>query len=173
VKPDKPILPQKLTIRSFRQEDIPKIIDMHELLYAEEWGLNTEFRDYVSIAMDKFIGSFDHQAENLWIAEFDAAFAGSIAIVKADTQTAQLRWLLVEPDMRRKGIGNLLVQTAVDFCKEKGYSHTILWTLSFLKTARHIYERFGFYSTITKESHIWGKDLVEECWELVISPDMG
>lgn len=174
MKTSEPILSpgfSQIKIRNFRNKDIPRIIDMHEALYAEEWGLNAEFRDYVAIAMYKFADSFDSQAENLWIAEFDATFAGSIAIVKVDTNTAQLRWLLVEPDMRCKGVGNLLVQTAIGFCIEKGYSRIILWTLSFLETARHMYEQFGFNPTATKTSDIWGKDLVEECWELLISPN--
>ncbi len=159
---------KQVKIRSFRKEDTQHIIDRHEVLYASEYGLNSEFKDYVADAMYQFADSFNAQDENIWIAEYDGAFAGCIALVKIDKQTAQLRWFLAEPEMRGKGIGNLLMKTAVEFCKEKGYTRVILWTLSMLAAARHLYDRFGFKLKETKEHQIWGQDLVEECWELTL-----
>lgn len=157
---------KQVAIRSFRQEDIQHIIDRHEVLYAQEYNLSSEFKDYVADAMYKFAGSFNAKTENLWVAEYNGAAVGCIAIVKVDKQTAQLRWFLVEPEMRGMGVGNLLMQTAVSFCKEKGYKRVILWTLSILGAARHLYRRFGFELKETNTHHIWGRDLTEECWEL-------
>lgn len=156
----------RIAIRSFQKKDLGHIIDRHEALYAEEYGLNAEFKDYVADAMHKFSESFDPRAENLWIADYDGTAVGCIAIVRVDEQTAQLRWFLVEPEMRGKGVGNLLMQTAVDFCSEKGYRRVVLWTLSILEAARHLYGRFGFRLKERHSHHIWGRELTEECWEL-------
>ena len=100
------------------------------------------------------------------MAEIQGRFAGSVAIVRRDDQTAQLRWPIVEPGQRRRGIGRQLVSEAVRFAREAGYRAVILWTIDFLHSARRLYTEAGFHLTETKASHVWGRELIEECWQL-------
>jgi DNA-binding MarR family transcriptional regulator/GNAT superfamily N-acetyltransferase len=153
-------------IRPHRPGDIGYVIHRHGVLYAREYGFNEEFDAYVAEGMAGFIKGFDPTAEHLWIAESDGIIVGSVAIVRRDRETAQLRWLFVEPSERRRGIAGKLVEEAVVFARKKGYARVILWTIDFLHGARALYTRAGFALTETKESRVWGKTLNEEKWEL-------
>src|SRR5437763_61699 len=68
----------------------------------------------------------------LWLAERDGQVVGSVAIVPATPEAAQLRWFLVEPSARGVGLGRRLLGEAVAFCQERGYDRVFLWTVSAL-----------------------------------------
>ena len=154
-----------VTIRSHRPGDIGYVIHRHGVIYAREYGFNEAFDAYVAGGMAGFIEN-KSSAEHLWIAEFQERFAGSVAIVRHDAQTAQLRWLIVEPEVRQKGIGKQLVSQAVRFAGDNDYRSVILWTIDFLDSARSLYADAGFQLVETKASQVWGQTLMEECWRL-------
>ena len=160
-----PKRPALVTIRSHRPGDIGYVIHRHGVLYAREYGFNHELDAYVAKGMADFIETFSDD-DHLWIAETRGAFSGSVAIVRRDDTTAQLRWLIVEPKERKKGIGRQLVDEAVRFSKERGLQYVTLWTIDFLLSARNLYAAAGFRLIETKTSQVWGKTLTEECWRL-------
>jgi N-acetylglutamate synthase-like GNAT family acetyltransferase len=43
-----------------------------------------------------------------------------------DLSLAQLRWFLVEPNMRNSGLRHILLDIAISFCKDKNYKHIFL-----------------------------------------------
>jgi GNAT superfamily N-acetyltransferase len=113
-----------------------------------------------------FVQNFDASKECMLIPEIDGYPVVSIAIAKVDDKIAQLRYYLLEPEPRGKGLGHKLVDMALMFCKDKGYTHIFLETISALKAARHIYKSKGFKITHTHENPEWGKDTFEEHWDL-------
>jgi DNA-binding MarR family transcriptional regulator/GNAT superfamily N-acetyltransferase len=155
-----------ISIRNFEPKDIEYIIDRHRVLYENEFGFTSEFGDYVEEYVKKFKEYHDPNKEAIFIAEEDGAPIGVIAIVKAEDTTAQLRWFLIEPDARGKGLGHKLMDTAIDFSKDKGYKHVFLWTVNILEPARHLYREHGFSLTECKEHELWGHQLTEERWDL-------
>lgn len=157
-----------ITIRAYETKDIEFIIKKHRDLYEAEYGFGPEFGDYVEEYMLKFNKSYDPTMENIWVAEINGLVVGVIAIVKVDNSTAQLRWFLIEPEMRGKGLGHRLMKTAIDFSKGKDYTHVFLWTVDILKTARHLYKNYGFTLTETKENNSWGSHIIEERWDLYL-----
>jgi GNAT superfamily N-acetyltransferase len=154
-----------VTLRSHRPGDVGYVIHRHGVLYAREYGFNHEFDAYVAKGMAEFIESFSDR-DHLWIAETRGEFSGSVAVTRRDENTAQLRWLIVEPKDRGKEIGRQLINEAVRFAKDKGFDSIMLWTIDFLHAARHLYAAAGFSLTETKTSRVWGKTLTEECWTL-------
>ncbi|MFX0006997.1 MAG: GNAT family N-acetyltransferase [Promethearchaeota archaeon] len=153
-------------IRSHRPGDIGYIIFRHGVIYAMEYQLDETFEAYVAKYMAEFIENYNRNTERLWIVEKGTEIIGSIAIVKNDDTTAQLRWLLVEPHMRNKGIGTKLMDEALNFCKNRGYQKIILGTFSDLLNARRLYKKNGFQLVQSKSHTIWGQNLTEEQWEL-------
>lgn len=91
---------------------------------------------------------------------------GSIAIVYVDNETAQLRWFLLDAEIRGRGLGKKLITAALDFCREKKYKKVMLMTCSKTTAARALYAKNGFTITETKRHKIWGQQMDEEIWEL-------
>lgn len=92
--------------------------------------------------------------------------AGSIAVARVDEDTAQLRFFMLEPEMRKRGYGNRLIDLALDFCWEKGYKKVFLLTITAQVVARHVYETHGFYKVWSQDKSEWGEGVIEERWDL-------
>ncbi|MFX0033599.1 MAG: GNAT family N-acetyltransferase [Candidatus Hodarchaeota archaeon] len=160
--------PEFYSLRSHRPGDIGYITHRHGVIYANEYQLDETFEAYVAKYMAEFIENYDVNKEKLWIVEQENEIIGSIAIAKINDKTAQLRWLLVEPHMRNNGIGSKLIHEALNFCKNQGYQKVILGTFSDLIIARKLYEKNGFRLIESKVHPIWGQNLTEEQWELIL-----
>jgi len=158
---------QPIKIRNkIKPGDIDQIIRLHNILYAQEYGFDKTFELYVAKPLKEFATSFSDK-ERIWIVEYEDKIQGVIAIVKSGEKKSQLRWFLLHPNLRGKGIGKKLVNEAIQFSKEKGYSSIFLWTVSILEAANSIYKSVGFKLKEEKVHKIWGKILTEQRYDLV------
>ena len=82
---------------------------LHGILYASEQGWDHTFDAYVAIPLAEFAKSHSSR-ERIWIAEKEGRIVGSVAIVKFSEKEAQLRWLLLDPDVRGLGLGRRLLE---------------------------------------------------------------
>ncbi|HXH10885.1 MAG TPA: GNAT family N-acetyltransferase [Alphaproteobacteria bacterium] len=161
-----------VTIRDeIRPGDIGYIIHLHGLLYAKEYGLDCTFEGYVADSLAQFVLAFDARTARLWVAESDEHIVGSIGIVGVSASEAQLRWFLVHPVCRGRGLGRTLLLEALRFCRDRGVASVFLWTFSELQTAAHLYRSVGFRKTEHKTHPIWGKMITEERYDLVLQAD--
>ncbi|MBN2323667.1 MAG: GNAT family N-acetyltransferase [Spirochaetes bacterium] len=144
--------------------DVGGIVCLHGRLYAEEYGFDCSFEPYVAVPLSEFAVR-RHERERIWIVEYRGRVCGSVAIVEHTKSEAQLRWLILHPDLRGHGLGKKLVRDAVSFCKACRYSGIFLWTVDFLDAARRIYESEGFVLTDQKKHRIWGVSLTEQRYE--------
>jgi DNA-binding MarR family transcriptional regulator/GNAT superfamily N-acetyltransferase len=153
-------------LRAHKPGDIGWVVHRHGALYAQEWGYDATFEALVARIAADFIDHFDPARERCWIAEKDGAIAGSVFVVAKSKTVAKLRMLLVEPSARGLGIGGRLVDECVRFARAAGYRMLTLWTHSQLTAARRLYQQAGFTRTHAQPVHSFGKDLVDEIWEL-------
>ena len=68
--------------------------------------------------------------------------------------------------LRGKGVGNGLMQTAIDFCRGHGYGQVYLWTFEGLDAARHLYEEHGCWLVEQGKGTEWGREVTEQRFEL-------
>lgn len=158
----------EIVLRQHRVGDIGWIIYRHAVLYSEEYGWNDQFEALVAQGAGRFLIEFYPARERCWIAEANGKFAGSIFIVKdlERENTAKLRFFLVEPEARGKGVGRKLLEAAIQFSKKCGYNNIVLWTNDCLHAARHLYESYGF-QLIEEEPIDWfGPQTIAQTWEL-------
>ncbi len=146
--------------------DLGEIVRLHGVLYAEEYGLDNTFEAYVAGPLSEFVLCEDKRGQHIWVVEQGGKVVGCIAIVRSAEGVAQLRWFILTPETRGKGLGKRLMEEAVNYSRRAGYRRIILWTFSELETAIALYRRWGFEKTEEKPHHIWGRDLVEEKYEL-------
>jgi ribosomal protein S18 acetylase RimI-like enzyme len=155
-----------ITLRTeLRPGDLGLIVHLHGVTYARERGFDPTFEAYVAGPLAEFVRS-DSPRGRIWVAEQGSRLVACVAIVAAAPQTAQLRWFLVDPAARGRGLGKRLLHEAVAFCRSCGYAEVVLWTESALTVAARLYQGAGFRKTQEKPGRLWGVDLVEEKYEL-------
>lgn len=155
------ILPSNVRIRhNLKPGDIGYLTYLPGVLYTEKYGWDYTLEAYVAGPLSKFAQSHAVR-EQIWIVEKDEMVTGSIAIVEASREEAQLNWLLLHPTLRGHGVGNILVAEAINFCKHHGYSAVFLWTVSSLTAAAHLYKSAGFQLTQENPRAMWGAFVIE------------
>jgi GNAT superfamily N-acetyltransferase len=159
--------------KDLRPGDIGMVIHLHGVVYAEEQGWDETFDGYVAAPLAEFATSRSER-ERIWIVEVaesaeretDRRIVGSAAVVEASEGEAQLRWLLLAPEVRGLGLGRWLAEEAVEFSRSVGYSSIFLWTVRGLETAEGLYHSLGFEETEEKTSDIWGGVVTEVRYDL-------
>ena len=151
-------------LRDPRPGDMGWIVHRQAVLYAQEYGWNTEYEALVAEIVAKYLRDFDPRWERCWIAEKDGSVVGSAFVVREDDATAKLRLLYVDPCARDLGVGSRLVDECLRFARQVGYRKMVLWTNSILADARRLYERAGFELVEEEPHHSFGKDLVGQVW---------
>ena len=155
-----------ITIRTgLKPGDLGYITHLHGKIYAEEYGFYTSFEPYVARPLSNFSLS-ENQRQKIWIVEKADEIVGSITIVDAGDNLAQLRWLLLTKENRGQGIGKKLMQYAIDFCREQGFDGVFLWTVDLLVEAAGLYNSHGFRITEEKRHRLWGLMLNEQRYGL-------
>jgi predicted N-acetyltransferase YhbS len=163
-----PKSPTPYLLRPHRPGDIGWIIHRHGVVYAEEFDFDETFEALVAEILVQFIRQHDPKRECLWIAEQGGERIGSIMIVDAGDQVAQLRLLLVEPKARGQTVGMRLVDECIKFSRRNHYRKIKLWTQSNLLQARHLYAKAGFEKVSESSHKSFGQDLIAEFWELTL-----
>lgn len=153
-------------LRHYQPGDIGWVVQRHAELYAAAFNWGEEFEAMVAEIAANFISHYNPKKERCWIAEMDGERVGSVFLVKVSDEIAKLRMLIVEPKARGLGIGARLVEECVRFARKAAYQKITLWTNSDLHTARQIYQKAGFQLVQNDISHQFGKEWIEETWEM-------
>jgi DNA-binding MarR family transcriptional regulator/N-acetylglutamate synthase-like GNAT family acetyltransferase len=160
----------EVSIRSFQPGDVGYVAYLHGKLYHKTYGFGRTFEYYVMKGLTEFLEN--SEGGDLWVAEVNGEIAGSIAITQSSEQIAQLRWFVVDENYQGLGIGKKLMDTAIAFCRKRGYQHVFLWTVSILDTARHLYQKYNFKLTEEKPNETWtGTKLIKERWDLTLTDE--
>jgi GNAT superfamily N-acetyltransferase len=147
---------------------IGRITELHATYYSKNWNFRLYFEAKVATGISEFLNRFDPDRDGFWLALLDGEIIGSIVIdgIKADSDGAHLRWFIVDPDYAGKGIGGLLIDEALEFCRKLNYRRVYLWTFQGLDPARHLYEKNGFKMCKEHEDTQWGVSVLEQMFEL-------
>jgi ribosomal protein S18 acetylase RimI-like enzyme len=160
--------PVAISLRTdLRPGDLGEMVRLHGVVYARECGFDHAFEAYVAAPLAEFVRGGSAR-ERLWLAEREGRLVGCVAIVAAAPDVAQLRWFLVDPAARGRGLGRRLLGEAVSFARACGYRAVILWTVSALAAAARLYRAAGFLKAEERPRRLWGVDVDEERYELVL-----
>uniref|UniRef100_A0A667WWT1 N-acetyltransferase domain-containing protein n=1 Tax=Myripristis murdjan TaxID=586833 RepID=A0A667WWT1_9TELE len=94
----------------------------------------------------------DNPDNSFWVAEANingqSKVVGMMAVMgKRGESIEALPHMVVSFQGRRKGLGSQLIQKALDFCKERGYSRLVLDVSSPQMAAISLYQKLGFVQT--------------------------
>jgi GNAT superfamily N-acetyltransferase len=147
---------------------IGRIAELHGKYYYEHWGFDLFFESKVATELSEFLCRFNKAHDGFWVASAEGKIVGSIAIdgVNFDSKGGHLRWFIVAPENQGQGIGKILLEEAIEFCRRVKFNRVYLWTFAGLDAARHLYEKRGFRLCEQREGNQWGKTVTEQMFEL-------
>lgn len=158
----------EITIRTYKPGDPSLVCYFQYKLYEKQYHFNGLYEKEMLGGMAELYNDTD--GSQMWIAEQNGQIVGDIAIIKKGEDRAQLRWFGVDTSLQGQGLGSRLLETAMNFCKEKGYVHLTLGTLDILKPAHHLYAKFGFHKTESEFFNDWDnrRNMYHETWECIL-----
>lgn len=157
-----------VTLRPFRADDAPWLVERHGTLYAEAEGFDDSFAPLVAEILGAFITDHDPTCEQGWIAEEAGHRLGSIFCVRLNETTAKLRLFLLVPEARGKGLGRRLLEACMGFARAAGYRDMQLWTHESHRAACALYASAGWHLADSKPVRSFGVDLVEQTWKITL-----
>jgi ribosomal protein S18 acetylase RimI-like enzyme len=144
-----------------RPGDMEEIVAHHRRVYGEEYGVNSEFGDFVAVAVARAVErGFPGEREAIRIVEIDGEHVGSIALTDEGNGEAAIRWVVLSPEARGRGLGRRLVSELLELAKELGYRCVWLDTFSELTTAAQLYLDAGFAVTGSDTAPRWGRESI-------------
>jgi RimJ/RimL family protein N-acetyltransferase len=157
-------------ITHYQPGAIGRITELHALYYYKNSGFGLFFESKVATEMADFLNRIDPSRDGFWTAISKEKVIGSITIdgIKSKSDGNHLRWFIVDPAFHNKGVGTMLIKTAIEFCKKVQASRVYLWTFSGLDAARHLYEKLGFTLVKEQEATTWGVKVKEQLFELIL-----
>jgi len=161
-----PAIPAISVRTELRPGDLGYVIHLHGRLYKEEQDFGIGFEAYVAQGLAELYKQYDPEKDRVWICEQGDKMVGFLALMHRDNQTAQLRYFLLLPECRGMGLGKQLMESFMSYLREKGFRHCYLWTTSEQETAIALYKRHGFVLVEEKKSSSFGKELIEQKFEL-------
>jgi len=91
--------------------------------------------------------------------DVDGSLVGMVIVVRPDSSARriarpdeiEMQLLAVEPECRGRGIGEALVEAALQVARHEPYTHMVLWTQPSMHAAQRLYERCGFERAPTRD----------------------
>jgi DNA-binding MarR family transcriptional regulator/GNAT superfamily N-acetyltransferase len=152
----------------YRPGLIGRVVEMHASFYSQHSGFGQFFESQVATGIAEFAGRLGNPCNGMWVAEHGKRIVGSVAIDGEDlgNNEAHLRWFILDEQCRGQGVGRHLLDEAMAFCNEQGFSAVQLWTFKGLDAARRLYEAFGFELSHEAPGNQWGAAVLEQQFTL-------
>jgi DNA-binding MarR family transcriptional regulator/GNAT superfamily N-acetyltransferase len=147
---------------------IARSVEMLHLYMNRHFDFGASFESRIAGDLAEFMTRIDSPDNASWRAQHGDNIVGVISIDGEDLVAhmgkgcAHLRWFVVSDSMRGSGIGNALLSQALEFCDQRGFRETHLWTVHGLDAARRLYERHGFRLAEEYLGDQWGREILEQ-----------
>ena len=155
---------EEVRISHYVSGAIGRIAELHGSYYSKHWNFGLFFEAKVAMELSKLLIENTSSQNGFWVASVKNKIIGSIAIDgnQIRKNEARLRFFIISPDYQGLGIGNLLMERAITFCKDSGFKEVYLTTFAGLDPAKHLYEKWGFRLIEEKEDTTWGVAVKEQ-----------
>jgi RimJ/RimL family protein N-acetyltransferase len=155
--------------RELRDGDLDAIAAHHGAVYAAEYGVDETFEGHVAASLAAAARrGFPGEREAIRIVELGGRHVGSVGLSDEGENRAALRWVLLDPQVRGRGLGRRLIGELVDEAERGGYESIELRTFSELTAAAAIYRELGFELIGSETEPRWGlAEVTYQHYELV------
>jgi ribosomal protein S18 acetylase RimI-like enzyme len=139
--------------------DVAAIVALHARIYPGEHGVDDSFVDDIATTLDQVIArGWPGAGEGLWMVERDGAVLGCLALTDEGGGEGRVRFFLLAPELRGRGLGRRLLGELLETAHEAGYERLTLATFSDLRAAAHLYREAGFEVVREDPGPRWGRE---------------
>jgi ribosomal protein S18 acetylase RimI-like enzyme len=155
--------------RELRNGDIEAVAELHRRLYGPEYGTNETFVAGVAGALRAaHEDGWPEHGGGVWLVEHAGRLAGSLGLVAEPDRRGRVRWFVLDPGLRGRGLGALMVGELVALARSEGMEELVLETFSELTAAAHIYRSHGFRVVDERPRSDWGKPMTYQRYVAVL-----
>lgn len=108
-----------------------------------EYGLRPD-PDATDKDLDSIERTYRDNGSYFGVVEEQGRIVATVALLRIDEATCELRKMYVLADQRGRGLGRQLLTLALDKARQAGFKRVVLETASPLYEAIALYRRFGF-----------------------------
>lgn len=131
-----------MRIRRFVKNDQDEVRKFITNILSSEFAM--EQKAYMNSDLDSINDVYGKDREAFFVGEDEGRISGTVGVKEENKNTAILRRLFVNPKCRGKGYGRLLIDEALNFCKEKGYHEVVFHASTTMKAAMALCNGKGF-----------------------------
>ncbi|MBO4846252.1 MAG: GNAT family N-acetyltransferase [Lachnospiraceae bacterium] len=149
------IIPNEKNIKkvlSALNDRLPKVVEYDDKMKEDVFAFTDSCFKKIGKAFEtegrhSFYENIKGGFDMFWCLTSYKEVSGTVAIKHIDDETAELKALYLSDELRGKGYGFRLLDTAVNFSKDRGYKRVVLDSMSEYDDALRLYERYGFKYT--------------------------
>jgi RimJ/RimL family protein N-acetyltransferase len=158
----------EMTIRrALKEGDAKAITDLHRRIYMPEYGMNEEFVLRVGEGVRAAAAAgWPQTGGGVWLVDHDGRLGGSMALTDEGSRLGRLRWFVLEPALRGRGLGRLVVSELLATARRQAFTRLELETFSALSAAARIYRKAGFELVWQRERTDWGPPIIYQRYRL-------
>jgi len=131
-----------MPIRKFQEKDAGSVKELVNSILYKEFPLSS--KAYQIDDIDSIAKAYNGARDIFYVLEEDNKIIGTAGVKEDTKQAALLRRVYVHPSCRGKGYGSVLLNSAIDFCRENGYRNIIFRSTSQMKDAINMCVKKGF-----------------------------
>jgi putative acetyltransferase len=138
-----------LTVVAATRADAAGVIDLIGRVFAEYgwiWDPPTEVPDLL-----RWAPHYEPPHGAFFVVREAGRVVGSVGVDRKGSDTAELHRLYLEPHLRGRGLGDALVTTILDWCRDRRVARLVLWSDTRFVHAHRLYLRHGFRRTGERE----------------------
>ncbi len=144
----------QVLIRDFRKADLASLLKLLPTCFANEFEVTGFDPDHVTYMVNRGYGSVGRLVRGLLrvvgkepmkflVAEVDGKIVGT-TIVSDQGKLAYIASVMVDPDYRRRGIASKMIESALDYVRERGKARAVLHVETKNEPAIGVYTNMGF-----------------------------
>lgn len=131
-----------MKIRKFEEKDTLRIKELISSIIAQEFPELSKI--YSLEDLESIPKCYGGKRETFLVLENEGKVIGTIAVKEEDKNTALLRRLFVNPQFRKKGYGQALLENAIEFCKKHNYRQIVFQGNEKMMAALRLCAKQGF-----------------------------
>jgi GNAT superfamily N-acetyltransferase len=160
--PDDPVIRTELTDR-----DGDAIVALHDRVYSTEFGFDVRFAGSVAWSIEAALArGWPGTGGGVWLVDCGARLEGSLALTTEGDGLGRVRWFVLAPAVRGRGLGRRLMDDLLSQARATGLRRLELETFSALTVAARIYRGAGFTLQWERETPQWGPSILYQGYAL-------